>query len=674
MLQAKDCSCKITSPVKFSGKNQTNIEFAGRWTVRRFHKNAKIILMNRPKQARPLYQQIARWRWVAPIIILILAALHELALWGLLDWSLTAYHALLTIALYGLSGSLVIWFALDWLIQNLARQEQTEAELRQAYDSLTQTHRQLLAVHDIGRELASAADMQQVLELAARAPTYLAGAQGSSVVTFDNEEGRLRLDMAWGLSDTYLHNLRRRVEAGIPASRCRLCDSLTAHVSGDCPLFAGMQDLARAEGIQSLVCLPIVREQKREGIISAYFPSPNGPPEEQVQLLNIVTNGIASALDSVRLRTSQMAAIYAVEHLTQTQQDLDDLLEQVLETSLSGWAVQGGAILLYNEQDGTWHRRVQHGLGDDPNHPYLDLALNLAEEARQKGEPVLIPDLSQHSNGGFQHTNGLHSAAAAPLISGGQQLGALVMVAKRPKLFQPRHAPFFSAIAHQAALAISNAQLHSRVQQMAVLEERYRLSREMHDGLAQTLGSLGWQLDHLKTLLEKKELQAMGQELADTRRMVREAYMDVREAIDGLRLAVGHPGGLAAALAEYVADFQNRTGITTDFQVDDEAFSLPAQVELQLLRIVQEGLTNIRKHAAAPHAWVRLQPRPDLIELTIADNGQGFDPHLPRGRHHLGLAGMRERVQSLGGSLTLATSPGRGTRITVTIATESETQ
>ena len=240
------------------------------------------------------------------------------------------------------------------------------------------------------------------------------------------------------------------------------------------------------------------------------------------------------------------------------------------------------------------------------------------------------------------------------------------MVARRADRFLARQASFLSAIAHQAAMAISNAQLHAQVQQMVIIEERYRLSREMHDGLAQTITAMGWQLDHLKNLLKKEDYQTARQELSTIRQTTREIYMDVREAIDGLRLAGEHPDGLAGALAEYVKDFHARTGIQTDFRLIGELCPLPPETVLQLQRIAQEGLTNARKHANAQHVWVQLQRTSHRIEMTIADDGQGFDPNLPRGRHHVGLSSMRERIQSLGGSFTLATSPNQGTRITVT--------
>jgi len=356
-----------------------------------------------------------------------------------------------------------------------------------------------------------------------------------------------------------------------------------------------------------------------------------------------------------------------VENLTRLQQSLDDLLEQVLATTLAGWGAESGAVLLYDDAAATWHHWAQQGLGDSPGDPSLGLAIHLAEEARRAGQVILIPDLDRRLGLDPTVVQGATSAAAAPLVAGGEFLGVLVMASHRSRLFQPRHASFLLAIAHQAALAISNAQLHTQVQQLAILEERYRLSREMHDGLAQTLSSLGWRLDHLKMLLSKGDVEGLARELSDTRQAVRDAYLDVREAIDGLRLAVDHEGGLVAAVTEYVTDFEKRTGIRSHFWADDSLPDLAAQTDLQLLRIVQEGLTNVRKHAVAHHVWVRLQSTSEGIELIIADDGQGFDPHLPRGRHHLGLASMRERAQSLDGGFTLATSPGRGTRITVTV-------
>jgi signal transduction histidine kinase len=207
---------------------------------------------------------------------------------------------------------------------------------------------------------------------------------------------------------------------------------------------------------------------------------------------------------------------------------------------------------------------------------------------------------------------------------------------------------------------------------MAVLEERYRLSREFHDGLAQTLGYLGLQSERLESLLKMGQMDTAVSEFAEMRRSIRAAYVDVREAIDGLRLGVEDVGQLAARLGEYTTEFTRQTGLSVNFTaVPDQINVLPATA-VQLLRIAQEALTNVRKHAQAQEVDVRLRQIAGELELTITDDGRGFPNALPveRRYHSHGLASMRERTESLGGMLTVATQPGQGTRITVVVPVE----
>jgi nitrate/nitrite-specific signal transduction histidine kinase len=622
------------------------------------------------KQLRtaPLHFQLRRIRWLAPVIVLILAALHQLLLQNLVNMFFPHWAEAARLLVYTITGSIVAWIGVSWLATAVTRRAEAEIELREAYHELEANHQKLLALHDLGQSVAAANDKQAVFELAARAPIHLTEASSSTIVTFDGENGhsRLKLDMAWGLSENYLKALRAQIEKGILAGRCRTCTVLHAHADGDCPLFAGLQDHARQEGIRSLVCLPIIQANERIAVLSAYFPSADGPPEDQLRLLNILGGVVASALESLRNRQIQVKTLNALDQATQTADALDDLAVQVLNIAISGWEAEAGGLFLYDEKTQTWSCSAQYNLGQKLADPRFDLGLDMARQTFNQNFPVIISDLGPDAG------HGLRAAAAAPLMTEGQTLGALFLGASRPQALNDSHRELLATMAYQIALAVRNAQLYTQLGQMAVLEERYRLSREFHDGLAQTLGYLGLQSERLESLLKLGQADTAVSEFAEMRRSIRAAYVDVREAIDGLRLGMEDVGQLADRLSEYTTGFTRQTGLIVKFTAVPPQINVSPATALQLLRIAQEALTNVRKHAQAAEVDVRLRRLGDELELTITDDGRGFPNALPVERQYRshGLASMRERTESLGGTLTVATQPGQGTRITVVVPVE----
>jgi two-component system nitrate/nitrite sensor histidine kinase NarX len=621
-------------------------------------------------QAIPLHILLRRLRWGVPLIVVALAALHQTALHTFVRSLPALWHGWAELLLYGLTGSVVAWIGLSWIAAAVARRAEAETKLRAAFAELESNHRQLLALHDLGEHVAAADDEQAVLELAAQAPLKLTGAKASTVVTFDDDRDRLKLDMAWGLSENYLRALRARMDEGIPAARCRMCAPLKTKASSDCPLFVGMHAHARAEGIGSLVCLPIAHEHERVGIIAAYFPSADGPAEDHVRLLNILGGTIAASLHSLRIRAQHVSTLHALDRAAQTTEALGDLAAQMLDIAASGWQAQSAGLFLYDAAAQTWTCRARLELGDDLADPRFSLGLQLAQQAHATSAPIIIPSLDPAPD----HI--LTSAAAAPLATEGQTFGAIVLAFKRRRAFTERHIELLTTMAHQIALAIRQAQLYAQLGQMAVLEERYRLSREIHDGLAQTLSYLGLQTERLEGLVAAGHDETAIRELGEMRQSIRAAYLDTREAIDGLRLSVDAPGGIAACLAEYTAEFARHSGLAVQFTAAPDDLTADPATGLQLLRLVQEALTNVRKHAGARRVEIRLHTPAGAneLELTVTDDGHGFPeaaptPDLVGGRAFRGhgLAIMRERAASLGGALTIATGPGQGTRIVVTV-------
>jgi signal transduction histidine kinase len=203
----------------------------------------------------------------------------------------------------------------------------------------------------------------------------------------------------------------------------------------------------------------------------------------------------------------------------------------------------------------------------------------------------------------------------------------------------------------------------------AVMRERERLSRELHDGVAQLVAHLLLRLDTIKDLVAADRQQEAEAELERLHGVADEIYEDIGESITGLRTNLTERG-LVCALQDYVDQFEERHQILVSLRTDDAADQLSPLAAFQLFRLIQEALTNVRKHAGAREATVALTSNgPDQLRVVIADDGQGFTPGSQRNgqARPLGLTSMRERVEALGGTFHVNSQPGSGTHVTATI-------
>lgn len=196
-------------------------------------------------------------------------------------------------------------------------------------------------------------------------------------------------------------------------------------------------------------------------------------------------------------------------------------------------------------------------------------------------------------------------------------------------------------------------------------EERKRIARELHDSTSQALTSL---LVGLRSLADRHRSPEIAQQVDDLRSIVGQILNDLHALARQLRPSVLDDLGLAAALQRYVAECRARSGLIIDLALPGlDDFRLDPVVETALYRIVQEGLTNIIRHAHASTASVVIERRADRVRAIIEDDGCGFDPNALHGDGHLGLNGIRERAALLNGQLIIESSPGSGTTLYVEI-------
>ena len=364
------------------------------------------------------------------------------------------------------------------------------------------------------------------------------------------------------------------------------------------------------------------------------------------------------------------------------ERDLETLLQLVVEGARDLVGARYGALSLLRDEGGIEAflvsgitPEVRALLGPPPvGHGLLGVVL-------REGEPLRLEDLTRDPRSiGFPPDHPpMRSLLAVPVISQGEVVGNLYLAEKvGAPAFDPDDEETLGRFATLVALAIANARLQRQIQALAVTEERERIAREMHDSLAQVLGYVNTKAQATATLLETGQEERAAVQLAQLAEASRAAYADVREGILGLRTSLGEHRGFGETLQTYLEQWQEQSGVTVELLTEPGAAFDPRLTpngEVQLLRIIQEALANVRKHAGATRARVRLVREAGSLEATIEDDGSGFDPEalgrtaLPR----FGLATMRERAEAVGGSLIVRSAPGAGTRVVVRVPIASIT-
>lgn len=265
-----------------------------------------------------------------------------------------------------------------------------------------------------------------------------------------------------------------------------------------------------------------------------------------------------------------------------------------------------------------------------------------------------------------------YTCASFPLKSRGEIMGAMFFIKKSGAPgFSPSDMDLLEAISHQMGSAIENARLHQQIAEVSVMEERDRLARELHDGLAQVMGYLTLKTATTRDHLERHQEHQALEEIKEMGEVAEQAYKDTREAILGLRTSVSPEEGLIRSLREYLHKFDRQSGIKTELVVARGAvIQFTPKAEVQLIRIIQEALTNVRRHSGARHAWVRMERDKGKVKITVEDDGHGFDPAAvtqSKDGRVFGLQTMRERTESIGGSFQIQSAPGRATRVVVSL-------
>jgi signal transduction histidine kinase len=270
---------------------------------------------------------------------------------------------------------------------------------------------------------------------------------------------------------------------------------------------------------------------------------------------------------------------------------------------------------------------------------------------------------------------------STPVGHGENRVGmlGLAVAAGSPRRFGVAEVETLSALATQVGLALETARLRRELQVLAVQGERERIAREMHDGLAQVLGYVNTKSQAVEEMLAEGRVAEARRQLAELAEAARSVYVDVREAILSLSTPVPGDRGVAATLEEYAALYAESSKLAVRFHASPEAAAaqVSAVAQAEVFSIAREALTNVRKHARAHRVGLDLAVDGSELALSIEDDGVGFDADLlaagPERWPHFGLAGMRERAESIGGRIAWHSRHGAGTVVELHIPVGSAT-
>ncbi len=434
------------------------------------------------------------------------------------------------------------------------------------------------------------------------------------------------------------------------------------------------QELAQIWDVKSVLAVPIRVSAKVLGLamLSTSSSSRYFTPSE-IELVWGIANSVALAVDNARLyaetrqRLAESQGLQRVAAALLRKVSPEEVLEIVCAEAQQLTDAARSAVLLVEEA--VWLRVAYSSTTEPVFFDRIPIAGSLAGITVRQNEPFLTNAPAGES---YEYLRGKRPTTflSVPLHTNGDVIGVLEVVDK-PGGFVKDDIRIVSLFANQAAINIEHARLNQQAGQLAVMEERQRLARELHDSVVQSLYSMALYADAAALALAAGKQEVTVSHLHELRDTARSAMYDMRLLIFELHPPALEQEGLITALRVRLASVEARAGIHAELEVEGER-RLPIEIEQELYRIAQEALNNIMKHARAQRVMLRVQFYDGTVSLQVRDDGAGFDPRATEGSGGMGLHSFAARAAKIGGRVTVESQPGQGTTVTVHVAVPDE--
>ena len=411
----------------------------------------------------------------------------------------------------------------------------------------------------------------------------------------------------------------------------------------------------------------------------------NGNITRIIELMRDVTDEKQMEESLVR-RNQQLSLLNAVATTVNQSLDLEDILDRTLDEILRLTGIDVGAIFLQKEMVGNLELLAHRGLSEEAAQIAAGFGMldGSCGGVREAGQIIVVPDVTRYRGRRAESLKRekLCTLVHVPLVAKGCRLGSICVGTKWQREFDTEEQELLTALGNEVAVAVENARLYAEVQRKEQMrgellkkvitaqeEERKRIARELHDDTSQTLTALLYAAEEAMDMTELVEIK---ERLQSMHRLSCHTLDGVHKLIFDLRPTMLDHLGLVPALRWFA---QSRleplhTRVTVE-ETSTPSGRLPAEIETSLFRVVQEAINNIARHAGARNVNIAFQVNDQAVTVTVEDDGLGFDvvetTLSPDARRGLGLHGMRERVELLGGEMEICTAPGFGTQLHICV-------
>ena len=365
-------------------------------------------------------------------------------------------------------------------------------------------------------------------------------------------------------------------------------------------------------------------------------------------------------------KNRELSLLYEIAAFLNQPATLEELSQGFLNRVLRAFAADGGAVRLSDTPHGMLFLIAESGLPDAlrQREHCLPIGECICGEAAASGAVRIeqLHELDDAESYDCQRA-GFAVVSSFAISTQSRLLGVFNLHFRQPRIFTRQQQQLLETLGQNLAVALDNQRLAAKARELAVLEERNLVAQGLHDSIAQGLSFLNLQAQMLDDALRRDDRAAMGDSLAQIQAGVQESYDDVRELLTNFRTSLAAVD-LFAAVDAILERFRRQTGLRVEVQREGGGAPLLPEQQLQLLFILQESLSNVRKHAHASRVVVRIEDDRD-VRLTICDDGVGFDAQevAARPSGHFGLAIMGERAQRAGAALSIEPVVPHGTLV-----------